>query len=161
MSAKALLSLQACRTRAILTVDQAVEIFKTKFESGLQYRARSIAEMYGISEKAVRDIWNGRTWHRETLHLDPARAGVQQQLRLPGRPRGIPQGTKKGRTNTIQFTQSKLSGKPTSLPDNNCTHSAENFAKNGLWTQHAVEWDVLPLPESSSLEDPFHDDWLV
>ena len=26
--------------------------------------------MYGVSDKAIRDIWNGRTWRSETKYLD-------------------------------------------------------------------------------------------
>ena len=85
-------SIQACKTRAILTADQAVEIFKIKLSNHTATRSqtispRSVACEFGVSEKAVRDIWKGRTWLRETMHLDPARAILAARLRPPGRPR--------------------------------------------------------------------------
>ena len=85
-------SIQACKTRAILTPEQAIKIFKIKLSSQIAHKHRDldpadIARAFGISEKAVRDIWKGRTWLRETMHLDPARAIMAARLRPPGRPR--------------------------------------------------------------------------
>jgi hypothetical protein len=70
------------KPRARLTQDQAVDIFKKKSSA---LTAQNIAVTYGISEKAIRDIWTGRTWSRETCHLDTARIVVQKQI---GRPKG-------------------------------------------------------------------------
>uniref|UniRef100_A0A7S0MMG8 Uncharacterized protein n=1 Tax=Cryptomonas curvata TaxID=233186 RepID=A0A7S0MMG8_9CRYP len=62
-------SIKACRTRTILTEFQAVEIFrinlanedqKSKGDRGLP--AAEVARYFDVSEKAIRDIWNGRTW---------------------------------------------------------------------------------------------------
>ncbi len=44
--------------------------------------------MFGINEKIVRDIWIGRTWVREIIHLDPSRASKARFLMLPGRLKG-------------------------------------------------------------------------
>jgi hypothetical protein len=52
------------KTRAILTEQQAVHIFM----SG-RMLAKRLAGQYGVSVKAIRDIWNRRTWARETKHL--------------------------------------------------------------------------------------------
>ena len=87
-------SIQACKTRAVLTSDQAAEIFKihllNKAVSGTdkkQHMATQVASAFGVSEKTVRDIWTGRTWFLELMHLDPARAArAAERLRLPGRP---------------------------------------------------------------------------
>ena len=41
-------------------------------------RATKIAGSFGVNEKTVRDIWSGRTWAKETLHLrqgDSERSG--------------------------------------------------------------------------------------
>eukprot|EP00292_Cryptomonas_paramecium_P008245 CAMPEP_0113679248 /NCGR_PEP_ID=MMETSP0038_2-20120614/10495_1 /TAXON_ID=2898 /ORGANISM="Cryptomonas paramecium" /LENGTH=279 /DNA_ID=CAMNT_0000597171 /DNA_START=57 /DNA_END=893 /DNA_ORIENTATION=- /assembly_acc=CAM_ASM_000170 len=50
----------------------AVEIYKLKYGSGLNGKltASSVSRMYGVSEKAIRDIWSGRTWQKETRHED-------------------------------------------------------------------------------------------
>ncbi len=54
---------------------QAVAIFQHRPPSAPPHNAHNgmfamaVARAYGVSEKAVRDIWRGRTWHKETLHL--------------------------------------------------------------------------------------------
>ena len=48
-----------------------------------------IAKEYGVTEKTIRDIWTGRTWFRETLHLEPSREKIAERLtRQLGRPKG-------------------------------------------------------------------------
>lgn len=57
--------------RSILTKDQAIEIFGWKFTAGFasgRVSAPLVAKRYGVTAKAVRDIWVGRTWYRETHH---------------------------------------------------------------------------------------------
>ena len=66
------------KARAVLTAEQAVMIFQIKLSNqALTKRQRislcSVARSYGVSEKAVRDIWKGRTWLRETTRIDPGR----------------------------------------------------------------------------------------
>ena len=87
-------SIQKCKTRAVLSSDQAVDIFKVHLSNqSLKYKndkksSTQVASAYGVSEKTVRDIWSGRTWFHELIHLDPARAAtVSARLRPPGRPR--------------------------------------------------------------------------
>lgn len=65
--------------RALLTEQQAVEIYKYRnakdrrqahlFFSHLVGKSSVLAMKYNISPKAVRDIWNRRTWTQETRHL--------------------------------------------------------------------------------------------
>ena len=61
--------------RAILTDEQAQEIFRRKPSphSKGRERAAALARMYGVSIKTVRDIWVGRTWYRATYHLDASK----------------------------------------------------------------------------------------
>ena len=70
------------KPRARLTVNDVLNIFRCK-QSSMQ--ATTVANMYGMSEKAIRDIWTARTWARETWHLEPSRTLVLKQA---GRPRG-------------------------------------------------------------------------
>ena len=72
----------AVKPRARLAVLDAVKIFKLR---GSEIQATSVANMYGVSEKAIRDIWTARTWARETWHLEPSRDMVLKQA---GRPKG-------------------------------------------------------------------------
>ena len=85
-------SIQACKTRAILTEAQAITIFHAKpatADASIERAcAAKVAEDYGVSDKTIRDIWKGRTWFRETMHLDPNRAAMVDRLKQPGRPKG-------------------------------------------------------------------------
>jgi hypothetical protein len=55
------------RTRSRLSEAQVVEIFLSK---ATKLSATKICVGFGVSEKAVRDIWTGRTWAKETMHLE-------------------------------------------------------------------------------------------
>ena len=74
----------ASKPRARLNEDQAVQIFQSKIDSP-QLPSTALATLYLVDEKTIRDIWKGRTWSRETWHLDTSRA---IQLKQPGRPKG-------------------------------------------------------------------------
>mmetsp|Transcript_39620 Transcript_39620/g.105471 ORF Transcript_39620/g.105471 Transcript_39620/m.105471 type:complete len:113 (+) Transcript_39620:102-440(+) len=66
----------APRAHKILSAKQAIEIYQLKFDDvtgkfkrvGTKISSPStiVASRYGISPKAVRDIWNHRTWATET-----------------------------------------------------------------------------------------------
>jgi len=81
-------SVNASKGRAILNEAQAVQIFQAKVDAFMQPRpsSKKIGALFGISEKAVRDIWNGRTWRSETCHMDPTRP--VQVMKQVGRPKG-------------------------------------------------------------------------
>ena len=70
------------KTRAKLTEADALDIFNCKT---LLLSASSVSKKYCVSEKAVRDIWTGRTWSKETWHLDTSRS---RPLKKMGRPLG-------------------------------------------------------------------------
>ena len=75
------------RTRASLTSEDAVEIFKRSMPCySLRTTAVAVAYEYRVSEKAVRDIWTARTWAEATRHLDPHRP--PRTVRPMGRPLG-------------------------------------------------------------------------
>lgn len=75
-------SISRSKPRARLTEAQVVEIFQAKQN---QKGAATVARLYGINEKTVRDVWSGRTWSKETWHLDILRPVSFKQI---GRPRG-------------------------------------------------------------------------
>ena len=80
---------KVAKPRAILTRDQAIAIFQLRPTSESPSTTRAsfmVARAYSVSEKTVRDIWRGRTWHRETVHLDPMRPARPEVS--PGRPLG-------------------------------------------------------------------------
>ena len=72
----------AMKPRAKLAASDAIEIFSLRRS---EVQATKLAHIYGISEKAIRDIWTARTWATETWHLEPSRELV---LRQAGRPKG-------------------------------------------------------------------------
>eukprot|EP00292_Cryptomonas_paramecium_P034046 CAMPEP_0113700334 /NCGR_PEP_ID=MMETSP0038_2-20120614/23895_1 /TAXON_ID=2898 /ORGANISM="Cryptomonas paramecium" /LENGTH=79 /DNA_ID=CAMNT_0000623971 /DNA_START=17 /DNA_END=253 /DNA_ORIENTATION=- /assembly_acc=CAM_ASM_000170 len=65
----------ARRQRATLTSHQAVQIYALRMPSTFQPdsecagSAKLVAAKFNVSLKAVRDIWNRRTWADETSHL--------------------------------------------------------------------------------------------
>ena len=70
------------KPRAVLTKSEVIAIFQTKLTHS---PATKVARLYGVSEKAIRDIWKARTWAAETWHIDPSRALV---VKTSGRPIG-------------------------------------------------------------------------
>ena len=166
LSAEIPWSLQACKTRAVLTKQQAIRIFEIKLASNSggieQPSAQLTAHHFGVSEKAIRDIWKGRTWIRETMHLDPKRVERVGLLRLPGRPRKSKQnrGIKANEALPAKQPKSTAFTNPSSLPkqdeNSNLLFPMTPIQPDWVW----VTWPELePLPESSTEEDPFHDDW--
>ena len=90
MQLKVLASIQACKTRTILTTEEAIEIFRIYLsnnrkpsKAGATASAAKVAAAFKVNEKTIRDIWSGRTWIRELMHLDPARACSRQRLSSP------------------------------------------------------------------------------
>jgi hypothetical protein len=69
----------ASKPRARLSEPQVIAIFQAKATGAT---STEIATVFGMSETAVRDIWSGRTWSRETWRLDTSRPFQHQ---LPGR----------------------------------------------------------------------------
>ena len=69
------------KPRAVLTKTEVIAIFQIK---GTQ-SATKIARCFGVSEKAIRDIWTARTWAAETWHLDTSRL---LNIKSSGRPLG-------------------------------------------------------------------------
>ena len=72
----------AMKPRAKLAASDAIEIFSVRRS---EVQATKLARIYGVSEKAIRDIWTARTWATETWHLDPS---CELVLKQAGRPKG-------------------------------------------------------------------------
>ena len=93
------------RSRARLAKNEVLAIFKMKNSLSL---ATEIAAAYGLNEKTVRDIWKGRTWAKETFHLDATRS---LQIKKKGRPAGCkdsrPRKTRSTNQQNAQITIKK------------------------------------------------------
>eukprot|EP00292_Cryptomonas_paramecium_P024189 CAMPEP_0113686682 /NCGR_PEP_ID=MMETSP0038_2-20120614/15439_1 /TAXON_ID=2898 /ORGANISM="Cryptomonas paramecium" /LENGTH=144 /DNA_ID=CAMNT_0000607059 /DNA_START=134 /DNA_END=568 /DNA_ORIENTATION=+ /assembly_acc=CAM_ASM_000170 len=55
----------AARPRAILCSTNVIYIMDSKGKA----TAATLARRYGVTEKAIRDIWRGRTWAKETSSI--------------------------------------------------------------------------------------------
>ncbi len=75
------------RKRAVLTDDQAAAIFRLRGsfsgancsrDRDFTSRSAMVSNMFGISPKAVRDIWNKRTWRHCTQALWTEEDNLQQ-----------------------------------------------------------------------------------
>ena len=80
-----------CHARAILTDEQARQIFRCKPTSSInqRHKATYLARCFGVNAKTVRDIWVGRTWYWATYTLDSAKPILLEKLQKKlGRPKG-------------------------------------------------------------------------
>ena len=172
------------KPRAILSEVQAIEIFQIRLAATATPFAHprpspvQIASYYGVSEKTVRDIWKGRTWARETYHLDPARQLVMRNR--GGRPRGSKDSKKRITSSRLSMGQlgvmrpsfdqsSFLQTEITFIDDNslisprqpiNYGHTrqdqiVETIASVDHQLHEWAEWSSAP----PGLEDPFRHDW--
>ena len=72
------------KPRARLTEGQAIHIFEYNRSEQAPSSAK-LAAWYGVSEKAIRDIWTGRTWSSVT---QPPAPDQPRGRRMVGRPEG-------------------------------------------------------------------------
>jgi hypothetical protein len=63
--------------RARLTEEAVIQIFTRRHD---KVSPTVVSNLYGVNEKTVRDIWSGRTWSKETRHLDPSRAASSKKI---------------------------------------------------------------------------------
>ena len=159
-------------TKRGLTSDEVIKIFTMKpFDLGRSSwkdegkGVSFIANLFGVSSKTIRDIWSGRTWYRETYHLDPYRSDATERLlRRPGRPKGSKDRKQRVyKRRTFQDPVSRHDSKNSAnryaelfyLSFEACTGPSQ-FIVSDLYTfPELLEGE----PNSSSFRDPFHDDW--
>lgn len=156
MSDFRLLNAAPLKPRAVLTKSQAVEIFLLK--AAIKSSTR-VSKMYGVCEKAVRDIWVGRTWAAETWHLDPSRPLT---IKYAGRPLGCrdakPRRSKQDKEQSYRAVVLKEldNGHKTKMQsaDGQCTECQQ--------TSYQSLDDILFYWEHNQLgktADPFQADW--
>ena len=159
-----------CKARAVLTAEQAVMIYQIKpSNQALTKRQRislcSVARSYGVSEKAVRDIWKGRTWLRETTRIDPGRP-------LPAALRSLASALNTDQIGNAAAWWDKVQTSSCANADltTACVIDGEVLVTGNTTTRIESGWigcggrpwstdEAAPLPESSRTDDPFHDDW--
>ncbi len=139
----------AAKPRARLSEAQVIKIFRAR---AFASKATNVASVYKVSEKTVRDIWKGRTWSKETQHLDMSRP---LQIKTVGRPKGCKdrqprkkRGSRHHELSTVTrpawHLSSAASGTFTTLG-----HKSVN--------EQLHEWDEFCC--TSFCKDPFCDDW--
>ena len=175
--------------KVILTSTQAVQIYNMKItahcklETNPKLPTASIAKLFGVSPKTVRDIWNGRTWYRETLLLDPSRADAAERLmRRSGRPKGAKDKRQRARRQVgggqptsfccarpgdINMSDAEYPGHAGQAVASAVSCSANYLAMSKVnyhmvhnlpamgTNEKALHW----LATAVGCTDPFHDDW--
>ena len=131
--------------RAKLTEADALDIFKFK---GHMITASSVSVKYRVSEKAVRDIWIGRTWSKETWHLDTSRS-------LPLKKMGRPIGRKDAKPRKLRIAPKKLF-LSTLRNTKAVARSHVSYVKSVDEQLH--EW-YLQCAVDCDFEDPFGYEW--
>jgi len=168
------------RPRAILNEAQAIQIFQIKVAANTFMHPRpssvKIAELFGISEKAVRDIWNGRTWGSVTCHMDPSRP-VQVRKDV-GRPKGSkdsrPRATQRRLNTGVRFDSKKQTINSietnipatcaakliASLPSNQVLHVSQQRTVGSDSVDDQLHGWAEGTSTPSELIDPFLFDWV-
>jgi hypothetical protein len=173
------------KARSVLSNRQATEIFlfkagnPTNLICGYVPNAKTVALSYGVSEKAVRDIWKGRTWSKltSTLHIHFPLA-----FKKAGRPKGSKDSAPriKGQKSEMQESSNVMQGaiRPCDIPrfHRNTEPISPQLSLPALWLKKAAcNATRLPLVDppqtidlvifewaeraASLVADPFHDDW--
>jgi hypothetical protein len=146
--------------RRILTGEQAQVIFGLKPDVNSQYRktAETLSRIYGVSAKTVRDIWLGRTWYRETYHLDKDKAPLTNRLmKKAGRPKGAKDSRPRAKKTLFSSTDAKAYIRPRNRKENMPqSYDSQALALRG----ESYAWEPECLGVSlGHFEDPFHNDW--
>ncbi len=140
-------------SHSILSQHQAIKIYrlrKPKSDSGVGPRSLGnssvLSKLYGVSPKAIRDIWNRRTWIDQTRHLwtnDEDR----HQVICRSSPSGI-----------VRLTRKQPSTRATwqlQTPDSPVGSSSIHAVVSDLSNTHAAIADGMLLTSSKSLHS-FH-----
>ena len=170
---------QVPKSRTILTAEQAISIYQLKnaqnpHQMSQGARSAAVADAFRVSEKAVRDIWSGRTWAHETCKIEThlaetAKIGHSTGGLMSPADESRPNPTVSGRMQAFPKESSVRSAfspahaaaqgplpHTTSIPPS--LHSA--YAVPGMERPPEARPGIAePLPPPSRPDDPFHDDW--
>ena len=156
----------------ILSKEQAVGIFKLKCGLPISVgygnqeppNASSVAVMFGVTAKTVRDIWMGRTWYRETLHLDPSRSDARERLlKRAGRPKGAKDGKPRKPKQSFSPTLCTNSVLTYSMAVR-CDSEVDSSKNCKISISKSTQRKNSFVPEQAQMSqqefsDPFHDDF--
>ena len=154
---------KAHRPRAILTEQQAVQIFKIKEqESPLSSpsiplpSATCVGREYGVSERTVRDIWKGRTWCQATS--SPKSKHQTTSDKRPGRPKGSRDSKPRKKKSTIQCVDIGV-GRASLHADTNLFNTIlgrrllirVSILAMAIWASGNCRGDIIHIIEAESL----------
>ena len=153
--------------RAILSQEQAIQIYQRlqrKISDANDFStAKLMAHTYGVSVKTIRDIWNRRTWTKETQHLwGPTDTRKIRRKKIAASPK-----TSSDKIfSEHQFDPSCILNRPVyHLAPADTSDNYENASRRVF--DQCSERDC-PVPQQAipnaqrfdfHAEDPFHDDW--
>lgn len=170
---------RASKPRALLGEIDAAEIYKYRREQPCRFaadplllgNAAKVAELFNVSPKTIRDIWNRRTWICETRHLwreedqptlryKKSRSiilnsvnRVKFSTRMSTTPANI------GRQPHINHVDDSTSSKISSIDETVCTNSTCNYNPNVEAWELAFDFPVKHDHLGAVDNDPFHYDW--
>jgi hypothetical protein len=132
------------QNRVILSEKQAIAIFKLRSAMSMVVSgACFVSELYGISEKTVRDIWKQRTWAHTTSSLAEY-VGPMTRKKV-GRPIGSkdirPRKQKLGIPTELEYTALKT-GERSHVGDERGEQSISIDDQLHMWAQCNSEWII-------------------
>ena len=135
----------ASKPRARLSVVQVLTIFQAKDSAST---AAKLGAVYGVSEKAVRDIWSGRTWSRETWNSDSSRP---LQLKRVGRPIGCKDKQPRKKRVNNHDELSRLFGIRQGAVLVECIDDS------AAWHRSTATWQAHSTPRHPSVDGQLHE----
>mmetsp|Transcript_17952 Transcript_17952/g.49664 ORF Transcript_17952/g.49664 Transcript_17952/m.49664 type:complete len:181 (+) Transcript_17952:2-544(+) len=172
---------EASRPKVKLSPQQAREIFSIQATKTIQKHsifqrdlsAAAVARHFGVTEKAVRDIWKGRTWRREIGDSFHQLSPCTQLIRSPhtkGTEKWMGSSSNSIHNNALgtaaQFTKD-MNDNQKDGPNNDSRRAYEDMRMNDSTEERKLCFSpgngtahpVFELPSSKCQNDPFHDDW--
>mmetsp|Transcript_44272 Transcript_44272/g.118111 ORF Transcript_44272/g.118111 Transcript_44272/m.118111 type:complete len:227 (-) Transcript_44272:571-1251(-) len=165
---KTLTPINETSTRAKLSKEQVHAIlnlkrFKGTGEGTERITTHRLARRLGVSEKTIRDIWNGRTWRDQInealnqnftteIKIEDGQLPSNRSVRISFNHRCDSMKSKSSKD--VKLPSSLKNGgspKPNTLKPKRKRISAVDCSR--------LEDLISPLPDSTNPDDPFHDDW--
>ena len=148
------------KASSVLSKEQAIGIFKLSLVQSpgrKRKTATSVAKEFRVSEKTIRDIWSGRTWHVETMPLDPSRSprAAKKNGRPLGRKDSLPRKSRKSTNSTTINTTptdreqpilNETSVQEVTLYCNMGDKRGESLQSNNIYSNFHVQTSPKDLP---------------
>ena len=149
-------------SRNFLSEDQAIAIYEIKLSNDVRpfktrTRAAEVSRLFGVSTKAVRDIWSRRTWSKETFHMLPNRPLSCSFFEFNNLALSSTTVQSYKCDPTKSYQDSTLQSQVLETPDRRKLLTTEGYALSEVLDRDSNMGMVRIL--HSEQDDPFHDDW--